>query len=101
MSKHNKGKELFFKDMFMVIPMTMIFTGANLVKLALGFVSCHKLNNCNKEFQLELLKKLLKVGCFCHFTSFVVTMFWTMVEEVIGIQIVVRNGGTTSISRLF
>jgi hypothetical protein len=74
MSKHNKGKEMFFKDMFMIISMTMIFIGANLGKVALGSVSCHKLNNCNAEFQLELLKTLLKVGYFYLFTSFVITM---------------------------
>jgi len=72
MSKHNKGNEVFCKDMSMVISMTMIFTRANLGKVALGFVSCHKLNNCNVEFQLELLKQLLKVGFFCRFISFVI-----------------------------
>jgi hypothetical protein len=74
MSKHNKGKEVFLRDMSMVIPMTMIFIGANLVKVALGSISCHKLNNCNMEFQLELVQKLLKVGFFGDLTSFVVTM---------------------------
>jgi hypothetical protein len=74
MSKHNKGKEVFCKDMSMVISMTMIFIGANLGEVALGFVRCHKLNNCNMEFQLELLKKLLKVNFFCRFISFVITM---------------------------
>jgi hypothetical protein len=49
MSKHNNDKEVFSKDMSMIIPVTMIFIGASLGKIALAFVSCHKLNNCNME----------------------------------------------------
>jgi len=54
MSKHNKGKEMFFKDMSMVILVMMIFIGASLCKTTLGSISCHKLYNCN----VELLKKI-------------------------------------------
>jgi len=68
MSKHNNDKEVFSKDMSMIIPVTMIFIGASLGKIALAFVSCHKLNNCN----MELLKKFIEGQFFCHFTSFVV-----------------------------
>jgi len=59
MSKHNKGKEVFSKDMSMVIPVMMIFIGASLSKTTLGSISCHKLNNCNVEFQFGIVKKIL------------------------------------------
>jgi len=70
MSKHNKGKEMFSKNMSMI----MIFIRASLGKTTLGLISCHKLNNCNLEFQFGMLKKIIKNQYFCHFTSFVVTM---------------------------
>jgi hypothetical protein len=57
MSKHNKGKEMFSKDMSMVIPMMMIFIGASLSKTTLGSINCHKLSNCNVEFQFGIVKK--------------------------------------------
>ncbi len=57
MSKHNKGKEVFSKGMSMVIPVMMIFIGTSLHKTTLGSMSCHKLHNCNVEFQFGLLKK--------------------------------------------
>jgi hypothetical protein len=57
MSKHNKGKEVFSKDMSMVIPVMMIFIGGSLHKTTLGSISCHKLNNCNVEFQFGIVKK--------------------------------------------
>jgi hypothetical protein len=43
----------------MVIPMMMIFIRANLSKTTLGSISCHKLNNCNVEFQFGIVKKIL------------------------------------------
>jgi hypothetical protein len=62
MFKHNKGKEVFSKDMSIGIPLMMIFIGASLSKTTLGSTSCHKLNNCNVEFQFRIFfKKLLKV----------------------------------------
>jgi hypothetical protein len=58
MSKHNKGKEVYSKDMSMVIPMMMIFIRANLSKTTLGSISCHKLSNCNVEFQFGIVKNI-------------------------------------------
>jgi hypothetical protein len=57
MSKHNKDKEVFSKNMSMVILVTMIFIGASLGKIALGSISCYKLNNCYVEFQFRIFKK--------------------------------------------
>jgi len=53
MSKHNKGKEMFSENMSMI----MIFIRAGLGKTTLSLISCHKLNNCDLEFQFEIVKK--------------------------------------------
>ncbi len=73
MSKHNKGKEVFSKNMSMVIPVMMIFIKASLHNRTLSSISCHKQNSYNVEFQFGIVKK--KIGCkfFCRFTSFAVT----------------------------
>jgi hypothetical protein len=60
MSKHNKGKEVFLKDISMVIPGMMIFIGGSLRKTTLSSISCHKLNNCNVEFQFGIVKKIIE-----------------------------------------
>jgi len=54
-----KGKEVFSNDMSMVIPVRITYIGAGLNNIALGYISCHKLNNCNMKFQFEILKFLL------------------------------------------
>jgi hypothetical protein len=59
MSKHNKGKEMFSKDMFMVIVVTIIFIRAHLDKTTLGYISCCKLNSCNLKFQFEIVQFFL------------------------------------------
>ncbi len=74
MSKHNKGKELFSKDMSMVIPMMMVFIKASLRNRTLSSISCHKQNSCNVEFQFGIVKKIIEGKFFCHFTSFVVQL---------------------------
>jgi hypothetical protein len=51
MSKHNKRSN----DMSMVIPIMITFIRAGLDKIALGYISCHKLNNCNMKFQFEIV----------------------------------------------
>jgi hypothetical protein len=73
MSKHNKGKEVFSKNMSMVIPMMMIFIKASLHNRTLSSISCHKQNSCNVEFQFGIVKKIIEGKFFCRFTSFVVT----------------------------
>jgi len=44
--------------MSMVILVMMIFIGASLGKIALGSISCCKLNNCNVEFEFRIFKKV-------------------------------------------
>jgi hypothetical protein len=39
MSKHNKGKEVFLKDMSLVILVMMIFIGASSRKTTLGSIN--------------------------------------------------------------
>jgi hypothetical protein len=55
MSKHNKGKEVFFNDMSMVILMTITFIKVSLDKTTLGYINYHKLNNCNMKFQFVIV----------------------------------------------
>jgi hypothetical protein len=73
MSKHNKCKEVFFKDMSMVISMMMIFIETSLHKTSLSSINCRKLNSYNVEFQFGIVKKIIEGKFFCCFTSFVVT----------------------------